>query len=240
MPPSRARARASARPAGGVFKTVNGGSSWSNLDTGTSANPQALLALDADRICSSGPRGFGSPPRWQLLQTVEVEGREGQAARRHRCGQRGADRIRPRTSPCRRTRARRGRRSKGRRTSELNDVDFLGASKGYALADTGELFKTSNGGDKWKVVKALNRRGTGISFSSASSGYVSVDRFGTETPGLRVPDQGRRQDVATAADRPGLGRGSGRAVDRLLDLFIHRYRGFFATTPAAERGSRPN
>ena len=116
-------------------------------------------------------------------------------------------------------------------------MDFLGASKGYALADTGELFKTSNGGDKWKVVKALGTdAGTEISFSSASSGYVSVDRFGDESAGylLRTKDGGKTwQPQLIAPDQVEVqdAKSTGYSISP-----FGADEGFFATTTGGQAG----
>jgi photosystem II stability/assembly factor-like uncharacterized protein len=42
---------------GTLFKSANGGSSWSLLNTGTQVQPASLLALDAKRVLLIGPRG---------------------------------------------------------------------------------------------------------------------------------------------------------------------------------------
>src|SRR4029079_10459620 len=126
--------------AGGVFKTVNGGSSWSKLDTGASANPKALLALDAKRLLLVWPKGLriatnggnsfktakSTPVKGKPLDDIEVAsgaliafGNKNIAVSKDK--------------------GKTWKKVKGPKKQELNDVDFLGASKGYALADTGEL-----------------------------------------------------------------------------------------------------
>jgi photosystem II stability/assembly factor-like uncharacterized protein len=118
---------------------------------------------------------------------------------------------------------------------KLIDADFLGASKGYALSNTGAVFKTSNGGEKWKVLKGVGTdAGTGISCSTPRAGYVAVDRFGREGFGyvLRTRNGGKSwqpQLIAPSEVDVWDARATGYAV-------MPDGSGFFATTTGGQAG----
>jgi photosystem II stability/assembly factor-like uncharacterized protein len=226
--------------AGGVFKTVNGGSSWSNLDTGASATPKALLALDANRILLVGPKGLRiSTNGGNSFKTVKSTAVKGKPLDNIEVASGALIAFGRKQIAVSKDKGKTWKKVKGPKKQELNDVDFLGASKGYALADTGELFKTSNGGDKWKVVKALGTdAGTGISFSSASSGYVSVDRFGNQSAGyvFRTKDGGKTwqpQLIAPDSVEVRDEHATGFAISPFTDD-----AGFFATTTGGQAGDK--
>jgi photosystem II stability/assembly factor-like uncharacterized protein len=223
-----------------VFKTVNGGSSWSNLDTGASANPKALLALDANRILLVGPKGLRiSTNGGNSFKTAKSTAVKGKPLDDIEVASGALIAFGNKHIAVSKDKGKTWKKVKGPKKQELNDVDFLGASKGYALADTGELFKTSNGGDKWRVVKALGTdAGTGISFSSASSGYVSVDRFGNQSAGyvFRTKDGGKTwqpQLIAPDSVEVRDEHATGFAISPFTDD-----AGFFATTTGGQAGDK--
>jgi hypothetical protein len=58
-------------------------------------------------------------------------------------------------------------------------VDFLTGSAGFALLESGRLFKTGNGGKTWsEVVSTGTLRAYDMSFGDAAQGFLSVDRVG--------------------------------------------------------------
>jgi photosystem II stability/assembly factor-like uncharacterized protein len=58
-------------------------------------------------------------------------------------------------------------------------VDFLTAKTGFLLTGTGTLFRTANAGRKWTPLPSVGTEGAfGLAFSSATRGYLVIDRFG--------------------------------------------------------------
>lgn len=225
---------------GGLFKTVNGGSSWSNLDTGTSANPDALLALDGNRILLVGPKGMRiSTNGGNSFKAVKSKAVKGKPYDDIEVASGALVAFSSKRIAISKDKGKTWSKVKGPKKQRLNDVDFLGASKGYALADTGELFKTSNGGDKWKAVKALGSdAGSEISFSSAKSGYVSIYRFGSDDGGyaLHTKNGGKTwQPQLIAPDQVDVQ--DEKATAFALSPFTEE-PGFFATTTGGQAGTQ--
>ena len=53
------------------------------------------------------------------------------------------------------------------------------AKSGFLLTDKGALFRTANAGKKWTPLPAVGTDGaSGMAFSSATRGYLVIDRFG--------------------------------------------------------------
>ena len=82
------------------------------------------------------------------------------------------------------------------RKMKVQDVDFVDRSSGYLLTADGRVFKTTNGGRRWRESTSV---GTGLvnglSFSSADAGYVSLGStadgiYGESGVVLRTTDGG--------------------------------------------------
>jgi photosystem II stability/assembly factor-like uncharacterized protein len=59
------------------------------------------------------------------------------------------------------------------------EVDFVDARRGFWLSTDGRVFRTRNGGRRWTLlVGAGTETAHGMAFSSATRGYLVIDRFG--------------------------------------------------------------
>jgi len=222
---------------GSVFKTVNGGTSWSNLDTGTSAKLKALLAVDANRVLLVGSKGLRlSTNGGSSFKSVKSKAVKGKSFLDIDVASRALVAFGRGNIALSKDKGKTWEKVKGPEDQQLIDVDFLGASKGYALAQNpNALFKTSNGGKKWKVVKAVGSdEVTGISFSSAKPGYVSLQRFGDQPFGfgyvLRTKNGGETWQPQLIA------RGFPEVWDAHATGYALSDDGFFATTTGGQAG----
>lgn len=180
---------------GTVLRTDNGGVSWQILNTGYSATPQAVVALDRHIVLLVGGRG--------VLRSVDggetfsrVRARIVSAARlfnADRAGGRvfayGSKNIVASSNGGRTwTKVLRPRKAL------LASLDFVSARTGFVLGQDGQVFKTRSGGRRWSDLSGVGSDdATGMSFSSASRGYLSLSRFGDDSSGylLRTTDGGR-------------------------------------------------
>jgi photosystem II stability/assembly factor-like uncharacterized protein len=221
---------------GGVFKTVNGGTTWSILDTGASGNPRALLAVDANRLLLIGPNGLKlSKDGGNSFKNVKSKAVRGKSIDDVDVASGALVAFGRKTLALSKDKGKTWEKLKRPKDQTLADVDFAGASKGYALTETGSLYKTSNGGDKWKVVKAIGTNdGSEISFSSAGKGYVSLSEFGHQDFGyvLRTKNGGKTwQPQLIAPD--GVEVLDAKATGYAL---MPSEGGFFATTTGGQAG----
>lgn len=164
---------------GGAFKTVNGGASWQILDPGASAGLAGVLALDPNSVLLIGPRGvrrsvdggtsfeFVGDKDVRNVRLVNAEpaggavlAYGGDALRISADGGRTWKRVRL-----------------PKRDANVRDADFLTARVGYILTTDGRLWRTRNAGRRWEQLSALGTGGSGVSFSTARTGYVTVNDF---------------------------------------------------------------
>ncbi len=181
--------------AGGAYKTGNGGSSWAILNTGTTAHPTAIFAPDPSRVLLVGPKGV----------RLSTDGGNSFAAVRDKDIKKASvddiddgggtlfafARKALLASADGGTSWKKVKRPKG---APLDDVDFVSAKFGYAFATDGRLWRTKNAGKKWTDVSAIGTDlGSGISFSSQTSGFLSTFGFGKEKLGyvLHTNDGGK-------------------------------------------------
>ncbi|HEX8857148.1 MAG TPA: hypothetical protein VF752_16255 [Thermoleophilaceae bacterium] len=180
---------------GSLFKTTNGGGSWALLDTGTSATPPSVLALDANRVLLVGPQGVrrstdggqafsrinAKPVRNANLDSVDHVGSTvfvyGSKAAYFSTN--GGAKWQQLKLPQKRFR--------------VNDLDFTTSKAGYVLESNGRLWFTKNRGAKWtQLVGTGTLDVVGIDFSSTKTGFLVIRRFGFQTGGLllRTSDAG--------------------------------------------------
>lgn len=61
-------------------------------------------------------------------------------------------------------------------TSDINDIYFVSTSTGFAVCDSGKIYKTIDGGDNWTVQSSgLTNNLNGVFFVSSQKGYVVGD-----------------------------------------------------------------
>jgi photosystem II stability/assembly factor-like uncharacterized protein len=180
---------------GTVLRTDNGGESWEILNTGYSATPQAVIALDRRTVLLVGGRGIlRSADGGQSF--ARVRARIVAAARLFNAD-RGGGRVFAYGSKNIVASSNRGRTWKKvlrPRKALLASLDFVGARAGFVLGQDGQLFKTRDGGRRWSDLSGVGSDdATGMSFSSASRGYLTLSRFGDDASGylLRTTDGGR-------------------------------------------------
>ncbi len=225
---------------GGAFKTTNGGTTWSILDTGASKPPDAIVALDANRVLLVGPEGLrlstdggnsfeavrSKAVRGRSLDDVDLAGGVILAFGR-------------RTLAVSKDDGASWRKVKPPKKKRLRDADFLTARKGYVLTTAGGVVKTSNGGKDWKGLPGIGTdQGEGITFSSPETGYLTTLEFGGEQFGyaLRTRDGGKTW-------QPQL---IGPALVDVWDAGPTAFAitegggGFFATTTGGQAGSPSN
>jgi photosystem II stability/assembly factor-like uncharacterized protein len=184
---------------GGLFRTANGGQSWQTLDPGA-GTAFSVLALPGDVVLLSGTgvkRQVGAG-RFEQVSSPVLRGvanldRAGDAivaygpARAAISLDDGATWRRVRTPTVR----------VGRRKIVLSmiEVDFVSATRGFALDTANRLWSTRNGGRTWSEVGSI---GTGsalaLAMTDASTGYLTLARFEGDPSGayvLRTSDGGR-------------------------------------------------
>ena len=73
----------------------------------------------------------------------------------------------------------RWQRVKMPRRRSIADLDFVTKGVGYLLDTRGALWKTTDGGRRWRPVPGLGARASAVEFSSRLSGYAVVRGFGS-------------------------------------------------------------
>jgi photosystem II stability/assembly factor-like uncharacterized protein len=171
---------------GGLFRTADGGATWKTLDTGTTARPSAVFAPSGSIAILAGPTGLrrstdggdtfdavrGKAVARARLTAID---RAGSAifASGFMAIARSTDKGKTWTAIARPGAS---RHSKG---YALRTVDFADARTGFALAYNGRLYRTRNAGRNWTALPGTGSADAyGMAFSSASKGYLVIDRFG--------------------------------------------------------------
>jgi photosystem II stability/assembly factor-like uncharacterized protein len=163
---------------GGLFRTNDGGASWKTLDTGTTARPSQLAAPSTTTVILVGPTGLRrSTDSGDTFSTVTD--RDVVKAKLNAIDRAGSALfVSGRRDLLRST-------DRGKTWTPLHKpgraslVDFVDAKTGYFQAEGGALWRTSNGGKKWKRLFGVGtERAYGMAFSSKSKGYLVIDSFG--------------------------------------------------------------
>ncbi|HVP03308.1 MAG TPA: hypothetical protein VMT10_12120 [Solirubrobacteraceae bacterium] len=218
---------------GGLFRTDNGGATWSALDTGTTARPSAVQAVSTTTVLTVGPTGLRrSTDSGETFSAVtgsvsksSLTGIDSAGSALFAYGYqdvwRSTDKGKTWTSVLKPGKyvKKNGKKvnSKG-----VKAVNFVNANTGYFLDTNGFLYRTSNGGKSWSSLLAIgNGSGYGMAFSSASSGYLIIPRFGPNSGGflLRTTDSGKTWApefvVSSQINQRGVAAGAG-STDYLL------------------------
>jgi photosystem II stability/assembly factor-like uncharacterized protein len=235
---------------GGAFKTQNGGTSWSLLSTGTTAAPNAILAVDPSTILLIGPKGVrrstdgggafqaAGSKKVRKAGLFDVDSAGGQVVDAW-----GGKALLLSTDA---GQSWKKLRLPGKR-SRLDDVDFVSAKVGYALTTDSRVWRTTNGGKKWKDVPGIGTSaGFDLSFSSPGVGYLASDRLGPEESfgfGFRTTNAGKSwqpQLIAQTAVEVSDAGPTGYALTRPgfePDLITPLTSSFFATNSGGQAGT---
>lgn len=161
---------------GTVLRTANGGLSWSWVasDPGEQPGAAAIATTDMRHLVLVGPVGIRrSADEGNTISEV-TQGIVRRARLTHA-------QLAGRTLLAWGTRAIVMSRDGGRVWSavrrpgsgRLRHVDFTGSRNGWALDDTGRLWRTTDGGRRWSESVALGTaRGIAVDFASPASGWV--------------------------------------------------------------------
>jgi photosystem II stability/assembly factor-like uncharacterized protein len=161
---------------GSLQRSDNGGVSYSLLNPGT-ARPVAIAAIDADRVLLLGSGISISKNGGETFDTVSGP----VASSRFGAADLAAGAVVAygnRSAFISVDRGSRWQRIKLPKRRSIADLDFLTGNVGYLLDTRGALWKTTNGGRRWRPVPGLGAPGSAVEFSTRLNGYVVVRGFG--------------------------------------------------------------
>jgi photosystem II stability/assembly factor-like uncharacterized protein len=174
---------------GGLQLTSNGGASWRTLDPGTSSPASAVAAVSENSVVLVGPVGVfrsvaggrfnpvsGAAVSKAHLSDVNVAGAATFAF--------GASTLIVSTNGGAKWAALRlpltGKR--GKSPIRIRSVSFVNSSSGFLLDTQGRLWQTHNRGRTWAELLSTGASdGTGIAFSDAQHGFMTVGSFGADS-----------------------------------------------------------
>lgn len=234
---------------GGLFRTLNGGLTWQTLNAGAGAAARAIVAVPGSQtVLLFGPQGikratgggeFNAVPG-RVVTSASLTGADlgGSAVFAW-----GAKVLLSSTNKGQSWKALRLPSKKTR----IRQASFTGARVGFLLDTAGRVWGTSNGGRSWRQsLSTGTSQISGISFGSASSGYLSVVSFGAELVNayvLHTGDGGR--SWRPQAISPGIVAGGGVvAADASKAYALVKVRGgtttsrqLFATGSGGDAGA---
>ncbi len=224
--------------AGAVLRTDNGGTSWQILDTGTTTRPLAVLALTGGRVLLIGPRGLlRSSNGGQSFARVGGVVRSARIVNADRAGGAvfawGA-----RALFWSRNGGKTWKKLKRPTRSALTAVDFVTTRQGFALAANGRVWKTRNGGRKWRELTSTGTDdAVDLSFGGPSQGWLVLRLFAGEEGGhlLRTTDQGRTWRPQLVDDDL-TNRGGIAATGRYTGFLLAEPNSLLFTTTGGDQG----
>src|SRR3954469_13826963 len=232
---------------GQVQRTTDGGDGWSEVPTGTSARPNALYAADQSVVLLFGPKGIrratsGVDPQFDLVESkvanaatlTDYDRTAGSALFAY-----GRKALIVSNDLGASWKAVHGPKKDARYRS----VDFLTGRTGFALLESGRLFRTRNGGKSWtELIGAGSTGGYALAFGDARNGYLAVDRFAGSGPfgwALRTSDGGATWRPQLIGPDP-LDRGGLVAPDAASAFGLAGAAQLFYTGTGGDPGSIPS
>lgn len=233
---------------GGLFRTSNTGVSWSTLAPGPGGAAKAVLALPGGTVLLVGPRGVkrslggGQFDRLtaRLVSRAALSDVQAAGSAIFAWPSGGRQLLVSVDRGARWTAVRRPSKK-----TRIRDVSFVSRSVGYLLDTAGAVWSTRSGGRSWRQSLGTGtERGISLSFGSATSGYLNVDRFGRNTTDgyvLRTTDGGatwRPQAISTGlVTRLGLVATDASRAFGLVTADAGQQRRFFYTTSGGDAGA---
>jgi photosystem II stability/assembly factor-like uncharacterized protein len=229
---------------GRVFRTANAGDNWTEFGTAPGVQPDALYAPDQNTVLLFGPTGVrrGTGGSFDLVGDDVMKGapifeydRTGggvifaygeKALFVSRDAGVSWKLVRPPNN-----------------NVHYRKVDFVTRNVGFAVLESGRLFRTGNGGKSWReVLSTGSKHLIDISFPDRTNGFLNTNRWGVSAPSgwvLRTSDGGitwRPQLVSEAPFDPGgfVAPDATTAFAKALGfrLFFTSTGGDLATTPS--------
>jgi photosystem II stability/assembly factor-like uncharacterized protein len=174
-----------------VFNTNDGGQTWATLNTGSTARPGAIYAPSASTVMVIGPTGirrstdsggsFSAVKGAAVARTslADVD-RAGTAIVAYGNQDVITSTDQGKTWSAIRKPGKYIKKGKKRiNRLGVRRVDFVDARHGFLLDGVGRLWRTANGGKSWTELPGVGTNAArGMSFSSASKGYLVVSSFG--------------------------------------------------------------
>jgi photosystem II stability/assembly factor-like uncharacterized protein len=170
---------------GGLFRTLNGGLTWQTLNAGAGAAPRAVVAVPgSDAVLLFGPKGIkratgggefnavpGKVVTSAAITNADLGGSAilawGSGGKRLLVSTNKGQGWKSLKLPTKKTR--------------IRQVSFTGSQVGFLLDTVGRVWSTRNRGRSWKQsLSAGTANISGITFGSASSGYLSIGSFGDD------------------------------------------------------------
>jgi photosystem II stability/assembly factor-like uncharacterized protein len=170
---------------GAVLRTLDGGGGWSAIGAGGAGigvRANALYAVDQNVVLLFGPRGVRrstssttpsfDPVDSKVANATTLTDYDSAGGAVFAYGRKGVIVSRNDGASWKRVK-------RPVKNARYRNVDFITDKRGFALLESGRLFKTGNAGKSWsEVVGTGTNRGYDLSFGDAGNGYLSVDRFG--------------------------------------------------------------